>query len=1031
MKIAGHRWPLTVLYTAAFVVIAAFSFEVLSLANRTLIWNMDGITQHYPLIIELHRLLTQHGLSGVTGWSWTLGLGADKLTTLAYYVLGDPFAYLLALLPTRFLESGYGWFVIIRLYCTGLAFLPLARHFRFKPLSQLLGTLTYAFTGYSLMVGVHHPFFLLPMIWLPLLFWGIERILDGDHWAFLGVMTAVAVLSNFYFAYILGLGSLIYAIIRYLSRRAVGEQLPTLGRLSRRFLYAAGSGILTAGILLVPAILMMLQSTRAAGTFANGLWLYPFSYYLKMGAAVLTTGNVLSYWTVLGMSGLTYLGGIYVCLHWRQYRYLAGTLGLIVVGLGFPAVAAFFNVLSTPSNRWLLLATIPFNLATMVLVDHLSDLTNRDRRWFGGGTAGLLGLVYLSNGLVFDDPGRNLITYGLFLALTAVLVGGAAQPAKLTTGLVCGLVGLNLINNAWGYYDPNAGQQATQQLRKGDATKYIQEYYDGAQRAVKGEKTFSRVNTLPSYNLLRTVGNNFTMLHGLHGVMSYFSVENGYVGQFSQDLQNAQYAMNSPLTQLDNRSSLNHLLGVKTIFARQDQIVNGTALPYGYHAQSTVYREQPVYGLSNGTGTQLLTTKLNFPLVYSQPQALTTHQWRQLTSLDRERSLTQAAVVTHRDHGVKAATYRSHQKSLSYHVTPVTTPILDNLNKVVQYRLDQAVTGQKGNLSDKQTANFGQTLTAPKLPVDQTGILNERALKQYTAQVGLTHPSPSIQRLILQNQQIIDTTSAVNQNGLKQMTSDVQGQPITYTLTLDRPNQAQGTELYLALDGISAQPRRAHKQLKQQDNTSTLGATPRSDLTKLNAWRTAISSPDLGDYWVTVKTRNQATGFSQFGVDNLSDYEPKRRVLLNLGYSRQKRQTIDITFNQTQGINFKAVKLLAMPFNASYDRQVQSVKRRGLRHARVTNNQVTGRLKTTQASVLTTSIPYSRGWHLMVDGQSTPTQVVNDGFVGAQVGAGNHRIVLTYRTPGWWMGLVCSLLGIGSLLFGWWWSWFHRPLHRR
>jgi len=131
MKFKNHRLPVWLLYTASFVVIATLSFGVLSLAGRTFIWDMDGIAQHYPIMHEFQHLLHHGGLGSLTGWSWTFGIGADKLTTLAYYVLGDPFAYLLALLPTKMLEAGYGWMVIARLYVSGLAIIPSSLHVLF------------------------------------------------------------------------------------------------------------------------------------------------------------------------------------------------------------------------------------------------------------------------------------------------------------------------------------------------------------------------------------------------------------------------------------------------------------------------------------------------------------------------------------------------------------------------------------------------------------------------------------------------------------------------------------------------------------------------------------------------------------------------------------------------------------------------------------------------------------------------------------------------------------------------------------
>lgn len=1020
MKIAHRQWPLWGLYTLAFTVIAALGFGVFGLANRTMIWNMDGITQHYPIILEMHRLLLKEGLGGLAGWSWTFGLGADKLTTLAYYVLGDPFAYVLALLPTRLLEVGYGWAIVLRLYATGLAFLVLAKRYAFKPSSQLLGALTYAFTGYSLMVGVHHPFFLLPMIWLPLLFVGIDRILHGKGWGLLALVTGITILSNFYFAYILGLGSLLYAVIRYGHVKQQGTLAIKLPTVIGRFLAAAVTGVLISGVLMIPSLLMMLKSTRTGAIFANGLWTYPISYYLKLGNSLLTTGSVASYWSVLGISGIAFFGCVYTLVHWRQYRWLAGTLIGIVLALGIPAVAAVLNVWSTPSNRWILLAAVPVGLATMTLADHLTELTMRDRWWLMGSAAGLLAIVYLSNGLIFSNPARDLLTYGLLLALTAVLM--ITAPARVTLGLVWALVGLNLVNNAWGYYDPNAGVQATQELRRGDATRYITDYFDGAQKGVAKTSAFSRVDATRNFNLFRTVGNNMTMSHGLHGTMSYFSVQNGYVGQFSRDLQNAEYAMNAPIGQADSRTTLNQLLGVRTLFAREDQVATHQALPYGYHAQKKIYPEKPVYGLSNGVGTQLLTTKLAFPLVYTQPQAMTTANWQRLSGVDRERSLTQSAVTATPVKGVATARYRSPKRELAYTVTPNAIPVIDSTNKVIQYRLKQGVAGQKTGLNEKQLNTYGSTIQMPKLKVNQYGQISDQDVRQYGPMVGLNRNRVALQHVLQKNQQILRQTTTANATGLHQLASDTQGQPISYTLTLKRPKQAQGTELYLELNGITSDQLTTKDQLQAQDNTSVLGATPRSALTKLNAWRTATKKPDLGDYWLTAKTRDAAKTFSQFGVDNLSDYEPKQRMLLNLGYSRQLRRTIDITFNATKQINFKSVRLIAVPFGERYNQQVRRVQQRGLQQARVTNNQVTGRLTTAQTSVMTTSVPYSTGWRLTVDGRPTQTFVVNDGFVGARLLSGTHRIKLTYHTPGLKVGWLLTVGGLLVLVgeVGWW-----------
>jgi uncharacterized membrane protein YfhO len=72
---------------------------------------------------------------------------------------------------------------------------------------------------------------------------------------------------------------------------------------------------------------------------------------------------------------------------------------------------------------------------------------------------------------------------------------------------------------------------------------------------------------------------------------------------------------------------------------------------------------------------------------------------------------------------------------------------------------------------------------------------------------------------------------------------------------------------------------------------------------------------------------------------------------------------------------------------------------------------------------MTTSIPYSTGWHLQIDGRNAETFRVNTGFVGAQVPEGHHFIKLKYETPGFKPGILLSIAGIiwwviFSLIYG-------------
>jgi uncharacterized membrane protein YfhO len=179
-------------------------------------------------------------------------------------------------------------------------------------------------------------------------------------------------------------------------------------------------------------------------------------------------------------------------------------------------------------------------------------------------------------------------------------------------------------------------------------------------------------------------------------------------------------------------------------------------------------------------------------------------------------------------------------------------------------------------------------------------------------------------------------------------------------------------------------------------------------------------------YSLTAQTTDNQTTFSQLGTTNMSDYEPRTSAVINLGYSKHARQLITLNFTSIRSLRFKSAKLVAVPLGKTTQRETRRLQKSGLKHQHVTNNRITGTTTTKHATVLTTSIPYSTGWQLRVDGRLVQTQVVNEGFVGARLSAGSHRIELTYRTPGLKLGAGLSLVAGLLWLIGSGWLWVQR-----
>ena len=91
-----NRLPI-VSYTIMFAGLCLLVFSQFFFSGRSFVRNGDGLFQHIKALAYYGKWLRQilqgivrdHRLS-VPSWSFSLGLGADIVTTLHYYVIGDP-----------------------------------------------------------------------------------------------------------------------------------------------------------------------------------------------------------------------------------------------------------------------------------------------------------------------------------------------------------------------------------------------------------------------------------------------------------------------------------------------------------------------------------------------------------------------------------------------------------------------------------------------------------------------------------------------------------------------------------------------------------------------------------------------------------------------------------------------------------------------------------------------------------------------------------------------------------------------------
>ena len=132
---------------------------------------------------------------------------------------------------------------------------------------------------YILVMGFHHPFFINPLIYFPLLLIGIERILEEKSPIFFILMVFICTISNFYFMYMIALNAAIYLFIRLFSIYGVKNIRILLKKLGY-IIIGAIVGVMMGACILLPVISLFMENSRD-GSGQRFQLLYEEEFYKK------------------------------------------------------------------------------------------------------------------------------------------------------------------------------------------------------------------------------------------------------------------------------------------------------------------------------------------------------------------------------------------------------------------------------------------------------------------------------------------------------------------------------------------------------------------------------------------------------------------------------------------------------------------------------------------------------------------------------------------------------------------------------
>ena len=147
--------------------------------------------------------------------------------------------------------------------------------------------------------------------------------------------------------------------------------------------------------------------------------------------------------------------------------------------------------------------------------------------------------------------------------------------------------------------------------------------------------------------------------------------------------------------------------------------------------------------------------------------------------------------------------------------------------------------------------------------------------------------------------------------------------------------------------------------------------------------------------------------------NNSWDVTPHEPFIIDGGYVvAGTTVTLSVNTDSVCTGNFYVATLDTDLYRAGMDKLAASQ----LKVSSFDNGHVRGTVNAVSAGVLTTSIPYDKGWQVKVDGETVKTYGINNALLAFDIAAGQHTVEMTYVPQGLLPGLCVSALALVVLI---------------
>lgn len=633
-------------YTALFIIVVAFLVAGLAIFQKTLIWNVDGTLQWYPMFAKWKEVL--EGLiagKGFAMWHWDTGLGGDLFGNYTSVVF-NPFNVLVLFFSRRNLDICYTLIQILQLYFAGLFTVAYMKYRRRPRRYCTIAGISYAFSGWAL-VCLHHEFFIFQMIMLPLLILGVELVFDKKNPLLLVIATFLSVAESLYFSYMTAIIIAIYVVVKYLLEVDEKSIKDFLGKICRLVMYAF-TGVLIAAVSVLPTLYAIMNASTDDG--GKKAILPTVSALFKMIPALGSVVDIHGNTSIIGLNGFVLIMIPFIVIKRKKTINMWMALILLIIGI-FPALESVMNGLSYPSGRYMFALCFFLVAAALDIYDKYYDRIKARRIAFSIWFAVILGMsiaacfvfeiIYLDCFIVLAFGVGAAILVFVFMCVTKK---NKDQTFRFIEWVVCINIAIILVVLFMPKLDENDFEYT---YRGSTYTQY--------------NKSSLRVNKYANKKKMARAGTNYepwnggvngpyahvpantNIYHNAYTNFSYFSTLPASWSEYNGELLNsAGYFKRMCVHSADNRSRLDFLQNLKYYYGADDRI-QGDYYYYGGYVGPTFEKKQMI------DHVQVYKNKLPTSLGYVFDKVIKKSDYLRLPAVVREQVLMQAVVLDDKD----------------------------------------------------------------------------------------------------------------------------------------------------------------------------------------------------------------------------------------------------------------------------------------------------------------------------------------------------------------------------------------------